>query len=65
MSPHIRRHLPVQELIDRLCRKEKALKDAGAFAEANGIRDAVVTIFRMADELDPDASSIDNSESDT
>ena len=42
--------LVVREIIDRLGREELNLKRAGAYAEAAGIRDAIVQIFRMADQ---------------
>lgn len=42
--------LPVQQLVERLGREERNLKNAGAYAEAAGIRDAVVIVLRMADE---------------
>jgi hypothetical protein len=46
----IRSTLSVVEISERFCREEKRLKDAGAFAEAAGVRDALVLVFRMADE---------------
>lgn len=42
--------LTLKQLLDRLGRKEQELKKAGAYAEAAGIRTAIVTILRMADE---------------
>jgi hypothetical protein len=53
------RMIPVVRLIDDLARQELRLKLAGAFAEANGIRDAIVRILRLADEGD---TSIDQGE---
>ena len=44
-----RRMVPVDRLVDDLARHELRLKLAGAFAEAAGIRDAVVRILRIAD----------------
>jgi hypothetical protein len=44
-------------MMNRLARKERDLKNAGAYAEAAGVRDALTGILRMADEeetpLDP------------
>lgn len=42
--------LPTYSIVDRLARKERELKNLGAFAEAAGIRDAMVLVLRMADE---------------
>jgi hypothetical protein len=47
------RMVPVSRLIDELGRQELKLKIAGAFAEAAGIRDAIVRILRVADEGEP------------
>lgn len=51
------RMVPVVRLVDDLARQELNLKLAGAYAEAAGIRDAIVRILRIADEgeasLDP------------
>jgi hypothetical protein len=46
----VKRDLSVADLVNRLCTEERKLKNAGAYAEAAGIRDAVVIVFRMADE---------------
>ncbi len=43
------RMIPVIRLLDDLSRHELELKRAGAFAEASGIRDAIVRILRLAD----------------
>jgi hypothetical protein len=51
------RMVPVVRLIDDLARQELKLKLAGAFAEANGIRDAIVRILRLANEGE---TSMDN-----
>lgn len=40
----------VSALLDRLAREELKLKTLGAYAEAAGVRDAVVLLLRMADE---------------
>lgn len=49
--------LSVRAIVDKLGREEQTLKRAGAFAEAAGIRDAIVQILRLADadeqSLDP------------
>jgi hypothetical protein len=47
---HIKSELSVEDLVNRLGRKELTLKNAGAFGEAAGIRDAIVIVYRMADE---------------
>ena len=47
------RMVPVQRLIDDLARHELALKLAGAYAHAEGLRDAIVRILRIADEGEP------------
>lgn len=44
--------LTVAALIERLGREEQALKRAGAYAEAAGIRDAIVQVLRMANAED-------------
>jgi hypothetical protein len=46
----MQKSLPVEAIVDRLGHKERTLKNAGAFAEAAGLRDAVVIVLRMADE---------------
>ena len=56
------RMVPVQRLVDDLARQELRLKIAGAFAEAAGIRDAIVRILRIADE---GATSIDQPDEDS
>lgn len=53
MTAHVRKHLPVQELVDRLGREEQQLKRCGAFGEAAGVRDSIVVVLRMADEVEP------------
>jgi hypothetical protein len=53
--------LEVRALVDRLGREELNLKNAGAFAEAAGIRDAIVQILRLADA---DEESIEPTEED-
>jgi hypothetical protein len=55
-------NLPIPAIVERLGREEQTLKRAGAFAEAAGIRDAIVQILRMADE---DEAPIDSSDEDT
>jgi hypothetical protein len=47
------RMVPVKRLVDDLGRQELRLKLAGAYAEAAGIRDAIVRILRLADEGEP------------
>ncbi len=59
MTDHTRRMVPVEAVIRDLGREELRLKQAGAYAEAAGIRDAVVRILRIADAGEP---SIDPSE---
>lgn len=44
--------IEVKAVIERLGREEQTLKRAGAYAEAAGIRDAIVQILRMADAHD-------------
>lgn len=56
------RMVPVGRLLDDLAREELRLKQAGAFAEAAGIRDAVVRILRLADQTD---QSLDQSGDET
>ncbi len=55
------RMVPVVRLVDDLGRHELRLKLAGAYAEAAGIRDAIVRILRIADEgeasIDPAGDS--------
>jgi hypothetical protein len=53
------RMVPVSRLLDDLARQELKLKLSGAYAEAAGLRDAIVRILRIADEGE---ASIDNSE---
>lgn len=53
----MKNELPVRAIVDKLGREEQTLKRAGAFAEAAGIRDAIVQILRMADA---DEDSIDS-----
>lgn len=55
----IARMVPLARLLDDLSRQELRLKLAGSYAEASGIRDAIVRILRLADEGD---SSIDTSD---
>ncbi len=45
--------LRVDDLMDRLCREEKALKDLGLHPNAEGVRIAVRIVLRMADATDP------------
>lgn len=47
------RMVPLDRLLDDLCRQELKLKLAGAYAHADGIRDAIVRILRLADEGEP------------
>lgn len=47
------RMVPVARLLDDLGRQELKLKLAGAYAEAAGIRDAIVRILRIADAGEP------------
>lgn len=49
MEPLIR----LDAIIARLGREEQRLKKAGAYAEAAGVRDALVLILRLADEGEP------------
>lgn len=42
--------LGLPAILDRLGREEQRLKQAGAFAEAAGVRDAIVLILRLADQ---------------
>lgn len=53
MNDSTRRMVPVARLLDDLGRHELKLKLAGAFAEAAGIRDAIVRILRIANEGEP------------
>jgi hypothetical protein len=55
----IQRMVPLKQVLDDLCREELNLKRVGAFAQAAGIRDAIVRILRIADGPPP---SIDPSE---
>jgi hypothetical protein len=48
-----KREIPVDEFLSRACRKELELKKSGAYAEAAGVRDAVVLALRLADEEVP------------
>lgn len=48
----MKHELPVKEIIDRLGREELNLKRAGAYAEAAGIRDAIVQVLKLADSDD-------------
>lgn len=45
--------VPLDAILLRLGREERRLKNAGAYAEAAGVRDAVVLILRLADEGEP------------
>jgi hypothetical protein len=49
----MRLELPVATIMDRLAREERKLKNSGAYANAEGIRYALVAILRMADEDEP------------
>lgn len=53
MTTQTSRMVPVVRLLDDLGRQELKLKLAGAYAEAAGIRDAIVRILRIADEGEP------------
>jgi len=53
------RLIPVERLLDDLSRQELRLKLSGAFAEAAGMRDAIVRLLRLADQGEP---SIDPSD---
>lgn len=53
MTAQTCRMVPVVRLLDDLGRQELKLKLAGAYAEAAGIRDAIVRILRIADEGEP------------
>jgi hypothetical protein len=53
MTDNTRRMVPLDSVLADLCRQEQKLKLAGAYAEAAGIRDAVVRILRIADAGEP------------
>ena len=55
--------LRVDDLMTRLGKEERKLKNAGAYAEAAGVRDSIVIVCRMADE-EPEEPPIDPSEGD-
>jgi hypothetical protein len=59
MTTQTCRMVPVVRLLDDLGRQELRLKLAGAYAEAAGIRDAIVRILRIADEGEPSIESKD------
>jgi hypothetical protein len=49
----MRLELPIATIMQRLAREEQKLKKVGAFANAEGVRYALVEILRMADEEVP------------
>lgn len=46
----MRLELPVATIMETLAREEQKLKKAGAYANAEGVRYALVAILRKADE---------------